>query len=145
MRKLLETKPCSRNLIKEVNTWEVPFVRYSGLFLKWTREKLIQMDQRTRKLMTIHKVLHLRDDIDRLYGSRKKGGRELTSIKDSIDASIQGLKEYIKKSKERLSTTVCNSTDNIRTNKTTMKTSKKEMRIKTVVWIFQLINLQKLR
>ena len=36
-RKLLETKLCSRNLMKGINTWGVPLVRYSGPFLKWTR------------------------------------------------------------------------------------------------------------
>ena len=58
-RKLLETKLTSRNLIKEINTWAVSLVRYSGRFLKWTRDELKQMDQRTRKLMTLHKALHL--------------------------------------------------------------------------------------
>ena len=33
--------------------------------------------------------------------SRKEGGRGLTRIEDNVDASIQGLEEYIKKSKER--------------------------------------------
>ena len=47
------------------------------------------MDQRTRKLMTMYKALHPRDDVDRLYVSRKKGGRELDSIEDSVDASMQ--------------------------------------------------------
>ena len=42
-------------------------VRYSGPFLKWTRDELTQMDRRTRKLMTMHKALHPRDDVDRLY------------------------------------------------------------------------------
>ena len=79
-RKLLETKLCSRNLIKGINTWTVPLVRYSGPFLKWTRDELKQMDQRTRKLMTMHKALHPRDDVDRLYVSRKEGGRGLASI-----------------------------------------------------------------
>ena len=37
-RKLLETKLNSRNLIKGINTWAVPLVRYSGPFLKWTRD-----------------------------------------------------------------------------------------------------------
>ena len=64
--KLLETKHYSRNLIKGINTWAVPNVRYSGLFLKWTRDELKQMDQRTRKLMTVHNALHPRDKIDRL-------------------------------------------------------------------------------
>ena len=53
-RKLLETKLSSRNLIKGINTWAVLLVKYSGPFLKWNRDELKQMDQRTRKLMTMH-------------------------------------------------------------------------------------------
>ena len=94
-RKLLETKLNIRNLIKGINTWAVPLVRYSGPFLKWTREELKQMDQRTRKLMTMHKALHPRDDVDRLYVSRKEEGRGLANIEDNVDASIQRLEDYI--------------------------------------------------
>ena len=47
------------------------------------------MDQRTRKLMTMHKVLHSRDDVDRVYVSKKEGGRGLASTVESVDASIQ--------------------------------------------------------
>ena len=72
-RKLLETKLNSRNLIKGINTWAVPLIRYSRPFLKCTRDELRQMDQRTRKLMTIHKALHPRDDI-----CIKKRGRKRT-------------------------------------------------------------------
>ena len=72
-RKLLETKLSCRNLIKGINTWAVPLVRYSGPFLKWTRDELRQKDQRTRKLMTMHKALHPRDDVNRLYVQRKRG------------------------------------------------------------------------
>ncbi len=66
-RKLLETKLSSRNLIKGINTCAVSLMRYSGPFLKWTRDKFEQMDQRSRKLMALHKALHPRDDVDRLY------------------------------------------------------------------------------
>ena len=55
IRKVLETKLSRRNLIKGINTWAVLLVRYSGPFLKWTRDEHKQMDQRTRKLMTMHK------------------------------------------------------------------------------------------
>ena len=34
-RKLIKTKLNSRKLVKEMNTWAVPLVRYSGQFLKW--------------------------------------------------------------------------------------------------------------
>ena len=99
-RKLLETRPSSRNLIKGINTWAVPLVRYSGPFLKWTREELKIMDQRTRKLMTMHKALHPKDDVDRLYVSRKQGGRGLASIEDTVDASIHRLEDYIENTNE---------------------------------------------
>ena len=39
-KRLLETKLSCRNLIKGINTWAVDFVRYSGPFLKWTRDEL---------------------------------------------------------------------------------------------------------
>ena len=111
-RKLLETKLSSRNLIKEINTWAVPLARYSEPFLKWTRDELKQMDQTTRKLMPMHKALHPRDDVDRRYVSRKEGGRGLTSIEDSVNASIQRLEDYIEKHKERLITVTRKDTDN---------------------------------
>ena len=63
-RKHLEINLSSRNLIKGINTWTVVLVRYSGPFLKWTRDELRQMDQRTRKVMTMQKALHPRDDVD---------------------------------------------------------------------------------
>ena len=45
--------------------------------------------------MTMHKALHPKDDVDRLYVSRKEGRRGLASIDDSVDASIQRLEDYI--------------------------------------------------
>ena len=44
MRKLLKTKLNSRNLIKGINTWAVPLVKYLGPFSKWTKEELKQMN-----------------------------------------------------------------------------------------------------
>ena len=55
-RKLHVAKLSNRNLIKRINTLAVSLVRSSGPFLKWTRDELRQMDQRTRKLMTMHKA-----------------------------------------------------------------------------------------
>ena len=78
-----------------------------------------QMD---KKLMTMYKALDLRDDIDRLYASRKGGGKRLICTKVSMDISIQLLKDYIKKNKERLTIVAINSTSNIRTNCSTTKT-----------------------
>ena len=50
--------------------------------------------------MTMHKALHPRDDIDRLYVSRKESGRRFVSIEDSVDSSIRRLEDCIKKAKK---------------------------------------------
>ena len=78
-RKLLETKLSSRNLIKGINTWTVPLVRYSGLFLKWTRDE--PNNKKTN---------------DNAEGIT----RGLASIEDNIDASIRRLEDYIENIKE---------------------------------------------
>ena len=69
------------NLVNGKNTWAVPLVRNSGPFLKLTREELKQMDQRTRKLPTMRKALHPRNDVNRLYVSRKKEEENLPPLK----------------------------------------------------------------
>ena len=62
--------------------------------------------------MTMHKALYPRDDVDRLYVSRKEGRRGLASIKDTVDASIQRLENYIEKHERGLIITIRNDTDN---------------------------------
>ena len=69
------------------------------------------MDQRTRKLMTMHP----RNEIDRLYELRKER-RGLTSSQDSVDTPIQRLKGYINKRGGRLIKAIKN-TDNTSTNR----------------------------
>ena len=92
-RKLVETKRCSNNIIKEVSNWAVLFVRHSELFLKWTREELIQMDKRTGKLLTLNEFLHPRDYIERPV-SRKGQGWGLTIIEDNVDALTWGHEDF---------------------------------------------------
>ena len=74
------------------------------------------MDQRTEILMMMHKALHLRDDIDRLYVSRKEGRKGLASTQDNIDAFIQWQEDDIKKHKGRLIAVTRNNTDNTNIN-----------------------------
>ena len=75
--------------------------------------------------MTMHEALHPRDDIDRLYVSRKEGGRRLASIEDSIDASRQWLEDDIEKHGRRLITATRNNTDNVKINRTEINRKQK--------------------
>ena len=63
-RKLLETKLYSENLVKGINNCPAHACKILGMVL--------EMDQRTTKLMTIKKELQLRDEFDRRYVSRKE-------------------------------------------------------------------------
>ena len=70
----------------------------------------------------MHKALHPRDDVDRLYVSRKEGGRGLASTEDNVDASIQRLEDYIEKHEGGLITAIRNDADDTMDNR--MKTRK---------------------
>ena len=67
-----ESKLCWRNLIKEIITWTVVLVRYSGRFLKQMRLELRQMNQRTKTLRIMPNVLDVRDVRDEVYVSRQE-------------------------------------------------------------------------
>ena len=60
--------------------------------------------------MTVHKALHPREDLGKLYVSRKEGGIELARIQDSVETSIQRLKDHIKKRGGRLITETLQTT-----------------------------------
>ena len=59
----------------------------------------------------MYKVLHPRDDADRLYVSRKEGERRLASIEHSLDALIRRLENYLEKHERGLITPIRNNTD----------------------------------
>ena len=68
--------------------------------------------------MTTHKALHPRDYVDRIYVTKKEGGRGLASIEDSVDASIRQLEDYIEKKNEGgLITAIRNDTGNTMDNR----------------------------
>ena len=68
----------------------------------------------------MHKASHPRDDVDRLYVSGREEGRGLTSIEDSVDASIQRLKDYKEKCGGRLIVATRNNNNDTRTSRTTI-------------------------
>ena len=94
-----------------IDTWAVLLVRHSGPLLKRTREEFKQMNKRTRKYMTMHKALYPREDVHRLYVSRKEGRRGLSRIQDSVVASIKRREDCIKKRRGRLIIVSRNNTE----------------------------------
>ena len=85
----------------------------------------------------MHEALCPKDIVEILHVSREEGGRGLARIKDCVDASIQGLEEYINKSKRRQVTAANNSNSNIRTNRTKKKTRKQKQEEKQLYGYFK--------
>ena len=75
-RKLFETKLCNRKLIKGINSLTVPLST------------------------TMHKALHLRDDIDRHYVSRKKEEEDSRTLKIALINQYKNSRTISKRAKK---------------------------------------------
>ena len=60
------------------------------------------MDRRTKKLMTMRRVLNPKCDVATTYLFRKEGGRRLISVENTIKLAILGLEKYVLTSEEGL-------------------------------------------
>ena len=96
----------------------------------------------TRKLIMMHKVIHLRDNIDRLYMSRKEGFSGLASIEDSIATAIRGIEDNTKKKEQRKTNFSDQKQHKQHEDQQNNTNYKLEMGRKTTVWIFQATNKQ---
>ncbi|XP_067933124.1 uncharacterized protein [Watersipora subatra] len=94
LMKVLKSKLTAGNLITAINTWAVSLYRYGAGIIQWTKAELQQLDRRTRKLMTVHKGLHPRSDVDRVYVERDQGGRGLMSVEETVNYECYSLKKY---------------------------------------------------
>ena len=75
-------------------------IMYTAGIVKWTIAELEDLDRKTRKPMTAHRILHPQSHIDRLYLSRRIGGRGLLQIRQTVEDEIRNLSEYISSSTE---------------------------------------------
>ena len=59
-------------------------MRYNAGCVKWNKEKLENLDRKTRKLLTIYESLHPRSNGARIYVPRKEGGRGLKAVVECV-------------------------------------------------------------
>ena len=77
-------------------------MRYGAVVLERRFGKLKELDRKTRKLFTMHKGLHPKSNVDRLYISRKEVGRVLVSSEGTIRSEENNLGWYLKNTNESL-------------------------------------------
>ena len=119
-RRLLETKLCSRNLIKGIHTRAVPLLRSSGPFLKWKSDKLRHKEIVDDAQDLIPKEWH------RFYVPSRKRACQNCRSHGYNNSGTQ--KKSTKKNQKRLITAPSNSNINRNNFMTNMKTAIKKSR-----------------
>ena len=102
VRVLLKCKLNGENVINAINIWAVATVWYGDGITNWNKGELDKIDQQTRKLLNMHRGLHPRFSIDRLYLPRAQGGRGLLSVKDCVELGRSNLFDYAANNNERI-------------------------------------------
>ena len=75
-------------------------MRYNGGIIDWTKEKLQDMDWKTRNIMTLNRCLHTRSSMARLYMKWKEGGIGLIIVEDCITTERGGMYDYLREGNE---------------------------------------------
>ena len=102
VKKILKSALNSKNTIQALNTYAVPSLSYGFAVLDWSITELQEIDRQTRNVLRQHHMLHLNSDVDRIYISRKQGGRGLINITDLYKNQIINYSRYLKSSTEQL-------------------------------------------
>lgn len=74
----METKVIGGNLNTALNSWAKVVIRYSVVFIDWTKLEIQKIDRKSRRLMALRKGLHSKSNVGKLFS--QKGGRELISV-----------------------------------------------------------------
>ena len=99
---ILRSRLNGKNEIKAVNSWAVAIMTYGAGVLEWRFYKLKELNRKTRKLLTMHKGLHPKSEVDRLYVSKKEGGRGQVSCGSAIRIEENNLGWFCKNSNKNL-------------------------------------------
>ena len=90
---VLSKELSAKNKIQAIGSLAVLVLRHSFGIINWHQEKLQKLDQKTRKLLTIHGQHHPKADVDHLYVPRKQGGRGMMQLEAAYAVEITKLVE----------------------------------------------------
>ena len=80
LRLFLRSNSNGKNRMKWINSWAVAIMKYGAGVLEWRFDELKELDRKTPKLLMMHKGLHPKSDVDRLYVSKKRGWKRTGEI-----------------------------------------------------------------
>ena len=73
-----------------------PVLSYGFGIIDWPQIEIDELDVKTRKILSIHKVLYRNQCMERVYLPRREGGMGLIEINDTYRNTILNLDYYLK-------------------------------------------------
>ena len=95
LKKIWRSNLNAANKVRAHNCFAMPLLTPTFGLLDWTKSEVHEIDIKTRKLLTMLGAFHRNSDVDRLYVSRRDGGRGLCSVLDTFYSRIISLSQHI--------------------------------------------------
>lgn len=95
VKKIWRSDLNSLNKVRAHNCFALPVLTPTYGILDWTKSEVEDLDIKTRKVLTMLGAFHRNSDIDRLYASRRDGGRGLCSVFDAYLTRLITLSHHI--------------------------------------------------
>ena len=106
VKKICKSELTSKNKISAINQLTIPVVTYGFGIVDWPQGELNKLDVKTRKTLTLHKVIYRNQCLDRIYLPRREGRLGLNEVDQAYRATILSMGQYLKSSEEENMKTV---------------------------------------
>ena len=100
VNKIWKSELYSKNKIIAQNIFANTVFTLTFGILNWTKEEILQIDIKTRKLLTRTGNFHRNSSVDRLYANRIDGGRGMNSIYDNYVTRIITVTKHLRTAAE---------------------------------------------
>ena len=100
LNKIWQSELNGRNKTIAHNTFAIPIITPTVGILDWTKKEIKDLDIMTRKMISMNGGFHLASDVNRLYTSRTKGGRGITSIEDMYESRTIGIMKHLEEASD---------------------------------------------
>ena len=93
LKKVLSSKLIGRNVIRAINAWAIAVMPYGAGIVNWTQTELQAIDRKPQKKLSVYGAMNVIsvDNVDRLYCSRREGGRGLQGVCACVKAEENSL------------------------------------------------------
>lgn len=95
VKKICKSQLTAKNKVTAINQLAIPVVTYGFGVVNWPQSHLNSLDVKTRKILTLHKVIYRNQCLDRLYMPRNEGGVGLTEINAAFRSTMVSLGQYL--------------------------------------------------